>query len=237
MPDGAISEKSRCRENPKRLSFYADQLLFKGLFFLPADDLPDPLDNRAATAASPDDLLSQMADDAIDKLIAAADAGPPAGTAATDEAALPSEFNELLGDMPTAPAAPAREASLESVLAAAEANVAPSAPIEAPAAETPPHEPTANPETPPAAAPPASEPAIHSAADIPGTTADVKALLADDAGVSADKSSILLMPLEMLSTPLTHADDKIRNAVGQIAILTLLNAVAVLIYVFVVRGR
>ena len=204
---------------------------------MPADDLPDPLDNRAATAASPDDLLSQMADDAIDKLIAAADAGPPAGTAATDEAALPSEFNELLGDMPTAPAAPAREASLESVLAAAEANVAPSAPIEAPAAETPPHEPTANPETPPAAAPPASEPAIHSAADIPGTTADVKALLADDAGVSADKSSILLMPLEMLSTPLTHADDKIRNAVGQIAILTLLNAVAVLIYVFVVRGR
>jgi len=211
---------------------------------LAADDLPDPLDNRAATAESPDDLLAQMADDAIDKLIAEADAAPPAASGPiADDTPLPAEFNELLGDLPAPPAAPQSEASLESVLAAAEANVAPPAPAEAPATELPraekspaeasPAEAPA-PEAPPAAAP---EPVIETAAEIPGTTADVKALLADDAHASAEKSSILLMPLEVLSTPLTHADDKIRNAVGQIAILTLLNAIAVLIYVFVVRGR
>lgn len=199
-------------------------------------DFPDPLDDRRSTAApSPDDLLSQMADDAIDKLIAEADAmdSPPAPPAPVTDFIPPPEPASIEAAPVEATLAPAieppvedsAEASLQSILAAAEAG--PPAAAEAAEPVTVRAPATHADLPPPVAAPPAEV----------LQNADVKALLADDAHAAGEKSSIVMLPLHILSAPLTHADDRIRTAVGQIAILTLLNAIAVLIYVFVVRHK
>ena len=189
-------------------------------------DLPDPLEKPAATPASqsPDDLLSQMADDAIDKLIAEAEtqsavlpAPPPAPAVPSADVSAESLIDNLLQETETAES-PVEAATFQSVLTTADASPAPHVQPAPPPADN------SHPAPPP--------PELS-------TSADIKALLADSgpAPQGEEGASPLLMPLRLLSAPLTHADDYIRNAVGQIAILTLLNAIAVLIYVLVVRHK
>jgi len=48
---------------------------------------------------------------------------------------------------------------------------------------------------------------------------------------------VLIKPLEWVNFPLADADASIRITIGKIAILTLFNAVAVIVYVLVFRGR
>ena len=48
---------------------------------------------------------------------------------------------------------------------------------------------------------------------------------------------VLIKPLEWVNFPLADADASIRITIGKIAILTLFNAIAVIVYVLVFRGR
>ncbi len=65
---------------------------------------------------------------------------------------------------------------------------------------------------------------------------DFKILTAPD-NDDAGSLPVYLKPLEWLNAPLDLLPQSVRDALGQIAILTLINAVAVLIYVFIFRRQ
>jgi hypothetical protein len=68
------------------------------------------------------------------------------------------------------------------------------------------------------------------------TAPSAKSALEDDqADLESDQVPSFLLPLVWLSAPLAAAPKWVRDLIGQLAIMTTLNAVAVLIYVFVFR--
>ena len=178
-------------------------------------DLPDPLEHggpEPLTTAAPagvDDLLAQMAGDEIDRLLAEAD----------NPREVPAE----------------RPAPVKPVVAPAPVTVVTETPAAPPA------------ENLPAAAPDEEEEGATTAAErsalqIPET---VEAPVQEEALFTEEETSasiaddgalpFYLKPLEWLNAPLEALPEGIRDAVGKIALLTLFNAVAVLIYVLMFR--
>ena len=247
-------------------------------------DLPDPLDQPPAPqGSSPDDLLSQMADEAIDKLMADADRGAstsrptpahlndsktrvdetstdgrgmsgvedlvlepePAVEAGAVQSELDAVFDKLddeklAGNAADSVLRPPPEATTELVanpdteIASLDTAAEPDygTPIEdVPASKSP------TPSETPAVTQPVAPTPTHAtpSSESTGRAADVRALLDEavtsNAGTSSAVGSILLLPLRILNAPFNGLSDGARNTLGQIGIMTLLNAVAVLVYV------
>jgi hypothetical protein len=167
--------------------------------------VPDPIEHDAAPAGSADDLLSQLAGEEIDRLLAESEA--------EREAAAPPE-PEAPGAPP--PAVDTPEVDLGSLQreAAAESIANASAPRPAAAAsQTPPPQMTP-------AAPPRPEPASKVPANRPDPDASMP---------------VYLKPLIWLNAPLASLPVGAREALGKAAIVTLVNALAVLLYVMLFR--
>ncbi len=260
-------------------------------------DLPDPMqeaDPASPTApaalASADDLLSQLAGDDIDRLLAEAhaeqDSGKkrapapislphaeaqvepapePVAQAATeqapvavepDQAALDALFTELNSQPapavsatppiaePRVPSVPIQPtAAMEADLEALDKALAESAPEALAAADLAPE---------PSAAPARVDAATEIAAELDAS--EKKALAeaiappepapepkveehapAPAAEPKAERPSILVKVLEFANYPLLACSDAVREAVGKVALLTLFNAIAVLVYVILFR--
>jgi hypothetical protein len=180
-------------------------------------DLPHPLDNPASAPAgeSADDLLSKLAGDEIDRLLAESDSEPitsqrPVASATLSQpqqqlAAQPEPQNvpqPLASSVPqSAIANPAAAVDLDEVLQTAEAerNALQQESIDA---------------------------------DEPESPAQI------DLGEAAEQRQrlpLIFRPLVWLNAPLDPWPDQIRDVMGKIAVITLINACAVLAYVFLVR--
>jgi hypothetical protein len=193
---------------------------------LEAPPLADPFDGSAAAGLSSDghadDLLSELAGAEIDRMLAAADVEPPTVAA---PAPPPVAVAPPVPPIPPVVAPPVAEVAAAPV----------PTPIEsAPVASAP---------TVPA---PAPEPVV---AAPPVATADLDAVLAEastDHAVAATSADLnlgdpiaripfLLRPLEMLSAPLDLFPDTVRDLIGKMAVVTLVNSVAIITYVTVFR--
>jgi hypothetical protein len=256
-------------------------------------DLPDPtLAGPPAAPLSPealasaDDLLSQLAGDDIDRLLAEAEAERPAAVAPTTApsqeqdqnqavvaesapAPLPAEValsnpadpvEKHLGEPPAEVTAASAEAAIGELLAPAidAAIAAPASdPNELPAALTepgsfePPDQkildeaaahvaaimeppPAAEAEA-PAAVPVAASPADAATADAAEREALSAPLVVPPPPPPALPVRLLIRVLELINWPMTLVSDEAREAMGKIAIVTTLNAAAVLVYVLVFR--
>jgi hypothetical protein len=165
-------------------------------------DLPDPLqDPGPGESKSADELLSQLAGDEIDRLLAE---------------------NE------SEPAAPAKQAVAEPQAVATEPEAVTTAAVdldavlESAAAERV--------ETPPASSPgkSLSKRETLKSPSIKDTSPQIE--LGEPRGLP-----LFLRPLEWISAPLDPWPDLVRETLGKIGILTLVNALAVLAYVLLVR--
>ncbi len=211
----------------------------------PIGDGGDPLDGVPAGVPGPpgqaDDLLSQLAGAEIDRMLAEADVEPalpppPVLAAAAAPAITPAPI------LPVAPVNPPAAAL----------------PLAEPAAPGPP--PVARPVV--AVEPPPTE--TPAAVAVPVPSADLDAVLADaaaersalratpapalpgvadigpgavplDLGAPVARLPLALRPLAALNAPLVDYPDRVRDAIGKVAVVTLLNSLAVLTYVAVFR--
>jgi hypothetical protein len=213
-------------------------------------ELPDPLERSGPVSNAPtgdtDELLSKLAGEEIDRLLAADEvervagadkkkgkggpAGPTKGAAATEDAKLSKQIDELLTTLgPT----PATKPSPMTDVAAASPPRAEAQPV-------------------PAAAPPTS-PVVTDPApsgDLPrieDTTAAERAALVDPLAevIAAEEAAQpardfgpvppLLKPLVWLNIPVARCPDIVLNAIGKAAIVTLVNAVLIIGYVLIFR--
>jgi hypothetical protein len=211
-------------------------------------DAPDPLQNpKPATPPSADDMLSQLAGDEIDRLLAEAEgqkSAKPAAPPPEPVAAAPAVESVGFDSKQSA-------AEIDALLAQAESNVPPPAtpPAEPPAATAPTAPaPAATPavvvEAPKTQPPQPVPAAVEIAKEIEQSEAERKALHAPQ--VKADISPqliidqtarlpLILKPLELLSSPLDACPEIVREAIGKMAIVTMVNAIAVLSYVLIFR--
>lgn len=194
-----------------------------------AVDLPDPLQTPPDTQArtSTDDLLAQLAGEEIDRLLSEADAedgAAPAPVAPQDTAAEAVPSHEPVAAKPAGVEdgdAPGSRADALDVNA--ELDVLFSAAIAKDAA-------------PAAGAAAAADPGLTAE-----TTAAERAGLSSSPAAPAAASSsdgplpLLLRPLEWLSAPLSAFPDSVRDVIGKVAIITAVNAAAVLAYVLLFR--
>jgi hypothetical protein len=163
--------------------------------------------------ASADDLLSQIAGAEIDRLLAEADANNPA---------------EAPAEPPTEPAVSVPAAArptddIDAVLTAA-TEPAP-APRPTPASVVAPA-----PVLEPAAVQPDERAALEA------TEQTIKTIEASGAADQAHhKPHIFLRPLEWMSVPLLACPEGVREVLGKLAIITLVNAIAVFVYVLIFR--
>lgn len=214
-------------------------------------DLPDPLNSPApSTSAGTDDLLAQLAGEEIDRLLADADVGsPPATEPATPN--VPADDTPALNASNSEPIAastqlPQKDSDPE--LAAALGNLLDGLDEKLATSPAPPG--TADAVSPATEAPWFSHPVDESpdesgtstserdALNHPTTASDAMVALDDEAAASDrddDSIPIYLKPLEWLSAPLANAPESVRETIGKIAILTLVNAFAILIYVLFIR--
>lgn len=213
-------------------------------------DLPDPLQAPPQGAkTSTDELLAQLAGDEIDRLLAEADASQPPNSRAPfhvappprpetePEAAAEAAAPAPLASQPQEPPVPSSttadvSAEMDALFSAA---IAKDQPAEA-------------------------APGDDAAAAVAGAAAEAEAetTAAERAGLQPRSASfdadgsfaqpapepeadedaplpLYLRPLEWLNAPLALLPESMRDIVGKIAILTLLNAAAILTYVLVVR--
>ena len=196
-------------------------------------DLPDPLQAPPEGArTSTDELLAQLAGDEIDRLLAEADSSQPAVTRAPFHVAPPAGPEKESQPEPSAamavPEVPAPSpteldvtAEMDALFSAATAKDEAAAAAVAEAAAEAESETTAAErdglKAPMAVAAPESEAAEPEPEE-------------DDAPLP-----LYLRPLEWLNAPLSILPESVRDIVGKIAIVTLLNAAVILAYVLVVR--
>ena len=184
-------------------------------------DLPDPLQSPPqAPQTSTDDLLAQLAGDEIDRLLSEADGGEARPAAAPFHVAPPTGPDpEPQADAEAAPAefVPQPEPSVVEQEVTAELDALFTAAVEKDKAAD------------------AAAAAETSSAERAGLAVSVSQIPPPD-----DANAPLpwyLRPLEWLSAPLMIFPPGVRDLVGKAAIVTLLNATAILIYVLIVRGR
>lgn len=203
-----------------------------------AVDLPDPLNPPAApSAASTDDLLAQLAGEEIDRMLAEADAPAPQKPAA-------APVPELLPPIapPAARGTPVASdaAQLNNIFRKLEAEgmedpVAAVAAIGAPGATK-----AAQPGT-RGEANPFDEDELLAAERGALNTADALTALTretDDGPAGQGRGarpSLLIRTLEWINSPLESCPEETRETMGKIAILTTVNAVAILAYVLFFR--
>jgi hypothetical protein len=224
-------------------------------------DLPDPLEmSQASGLAGTDDLLAQLAGDEIDRLLAEAQeesapppaAAPPTAVAATSPAAAPVAAQTSAPSTPAAQSAttPASAADeLDALLTQINAgDLTASRPMETQA--PPVAEPGAATESLDGVMSAAERDALRindlaaeaEAADKQEAAAKVADEVAAAPLPSAERevaSPRLVSPvirlLELLNAPLAFVPDAMRDALGKVAILTLVNSLAVLVYVLFIR--
>lgn len=232
-------------------------------------DLPDPLNEPSAPRQqSADDLLSQLAAEQIDQLLAdspekeadesaAAAAAPdpiaaPAETTApaaldagkealSAEAAVAAQLDDLFHQInESTPVEPEKESAPEEMPAKPQAAGAKTQAIAETAAEVdaalaagtgpllPPLEPDAIEEQ--------AEKNERAALDASvEAVAAVGAEIDSELATEADELPVYLRPLEWINAPLEYCPAGVREAFGKIAILTLFNSLAVLLYVLIFR--
>lgn len=249
-------------------------------------DLPDPLSQPAhGSAVNADDLLSQLAGDEIDRLLAEAEVERPEEDAATPalaapinappstEEALNQELDELHSALQEPDATPAGEeprsagqASSKTDLSTPESKAQLSTElnqlfdaINNPEPSTPPADlPAAAqaldqdlsasaaqslPKTEEAAPPAATEnispvekstldPAPEQSEELAATAALLESI---EPTSPPAPLPIWLRPLEWLNAPLAGLSDSARSALGKAALITLFNAIVVLLYVLLFR--
>lgn len=233
-------------------------------------DLPDPLDaasplNGASldgdsgggtSSADADDILSQLAGDEIDRLLAEADVekgpgeSPVPGELTTDLALAPTKgpVETSISDETDASdeELSVEPGVLDAVLDNASSNPAASSPF-AIAADAPPIDATAlstaaqvNSANALVALPDASQMAVAFSApveDAAATSIDTTRGLPSEEDWPYDERPlpIFLRPLAWLNAPFDALPDTAREVLGKVAILTIFNAIAVLVYVLVFR--
>jgi hypothetical protein len=223
----------------------------------------DSLDDMTETLAETDDLLSQMAGKEVDRLLAdsqgeSAPSAPPVGEVAPPpevaEQSMSAQLDELFTELqsPAAPAStPAPQPAADSKIEPLTQGLERAALLEAAgfdcATAT-----TASPEG--DSQDPISEAAPHGqersalleAAGFQAT--DGSALALDEPPIMMNLEALnlpsniqlaplpaYLKPLEWLSAPLDKCPAKVRQILGPVAIITMINALAVLTYVLVIR--
>ena len=177
-------------------------------------------------APAADDLLSQMAGDEIDRLLAEAenDPIPPPveQTAPFEPAPTPAAQTNAASD--TAPAVvepPAKPAAPDPVISSDDAGVSPPA-IKIAANSVPAKLP--------------AEPVQQPAVSIKKEAAPI-VNISSLPSYAPSRDPFLVRILEMINSPLDHFDDGVRQTIGWIAIVTLFNAIAVLAYVDFMHRR
>jgi hypothetical protein len=227
----------------------------KGLVMGQVAVLPDPLDDSTASVASADDLLSQLAGEEIDRLLAESHTETEAAPLADDVPDVPLRAARRAPEDPVLPDLPAlaRDATQEVVQKSDEqavpdsvgageevtpARVIAPLPAEAPAAVSDsPAASGAEPNIPPSGAADLviTEPAIAAAerAALGEPPLTESSSPSDDN--SRDSLPLYLKPLEWLNAPLMAAPLTVREIIGKVAIVTLVNALAVLLYVLMFR--
>ena len=198
----------------------------------PAVDLPDPLNGgNLAGVANADDLLSQLAGDEIDRLLAESDGdAPPPPTAAAPTH--PPAAAPPAAASPATPPAAAQPAPVKSPAVAAIPAPAVSS-IEASIDEI-------LADTATAATEEDDEPP-HASVHAPGSTAAASKPVALTEAVARrldpeprpPRVGLLVKPLLWLNAPVANLPEPARELIGKVALVTLMNAVAVLAYVLI----
>jgi hypothetical protein len=192
-------------------------------------DLPDPLESAGedpgnAQAQSADDLLSQLAGDEIDRLLAESGEEPAAEPTA--------EIAPPLDEIPPAEIPPADISPVETQSGAI------------PAPEHSPVQAALAPATKPAKTPLEEEMDLDAAID--AAARERMAIRETDTqpqdnspqielGDAVRRLPLFLRPLEWLSAPLDPWPDQLRDLIGKAGLITLVNAVAVIAYVLIFR--
>jgi hypothetical protein len=215
-------------------------------------DLPDVITEDAAAVDSlakagheipgVDDLLAQMAGEEIDRLLAEADATrealPPEKPAEKFPPVIPKPPAAAFAEPSISPIAPR---SVDVVASVVEALPTSPAGVDLESATTPAErsaldEPVATAIAAAAAAAPATAPPVDAgvfespASGEQPAAADAELAVGDD-----DSMPLYLKPLVWLNAPLALLPETVRELVGKVALLTLFNATAVLIYVILFR--
>lgn len=191
------------------------------------ETLPDPNEPASATAASADDLLAQLAGEEIDRLLAETEDGaaPPAS---------PTAVPEPVADAPAVePAVNAASASINTVEQMGDQLDQLLKEIETPK--------PAPPEA-PAEAP--AETTTIAQLGAATTNSEVSALIGEQVGASVDDVlddgsplPIYVRALELFNAPFAALPTGLREFLGKVAILTMFNSIAVLVYVLIFRRR
>ncbi len=174
-------------------------------------DLPDPLQNPKP-APSADDMLAQLASDEIDRLLADSDDGKEAPSSPPPVSELPTPKSDApaAASIPPTPTPPPAQVEVAAVQPPAVEDRSAADDLAERKALI-----DAASATPPAAAP--AEPIQLMELRIPPTL------------------PAILRPLEWLSAPLDSCPDTVREFVGRAAVLTMINAIALLGYVWLFR--
>ncbi len=224
-------------------------------------DLPDPMEEPVnATGPSPDDLLSKMADQAISQLIENTEKGiapsPLPNQVATSEAS-PS-----INESPPALATEADEKrAMDQILSSGESSELDQkdAPASAEQQKSDPPKPEeseaakdvqsqldnvlselkSDPPPPPSPEPqPLVTQQTNTQEYAPESREDIKALFEPAAAPVKHRKpapEFLVKPLEWMNVPFNSLPDTIRDTLGQIGIVTMINALAVLLYIILFR--
>jgi hypothetical protein len=181
------------------------------------DTLPDPNEPAPATAVSADDLLAQLAGEEIDRLLAETEDGlgatsiTPAPITQAEAAPAPSSTEGPVN---------AGASSIETVDKIGDQLDALLKEIESPKPEAP--------------------AATTTIAQLGAATSEseVDALLGNESATPREDSSplpIYVRTLEVLNAPFAAMPNGMREFLGKVAILTLFNSIAVLLYVLIFR--
>jgi hypothetical protein len=198
-------------------------------------DLPDPLSNPAPAApASADDLLAQLAGDEIDRLLAESDVDKtlpanepsPVVPKRRAEDKQPTLEPEPQPAAEASPAAGTDDGEIDDLFAK----------LQAKAEAQPPSEEVMHPVELDHATPSEETGAAERAA-LGGDEHAVAHDTQPDLDLAGGDLPVILKPLAWISSPLDAFPDAVREAMGKIAIMTMVNAIAVLVYVWIFRGR
>jgi hypothetical protein len=189
-----------------------------------AVDLPNSVDQAPAPLAGADDLLSQMAGAEIDRLLAEAGADAPAPLDGAAPSSAPTASGAII-EVPQDPARAGAQTQADEAAYAAELEAVFKQMETAPVATA-----TAEPvEIATASVEHATTPAEFAA--LSQAAPELEALLPQ-----ADESpSLLVRLLELLNAPFSFCPDSVRDLLGKIAILTLMNAIGLLLYLFLFK--
>jgi len=202
-----------------------------------AVDLPNSTGNPPSPLSGADDLLSQMAGEEIERMLAETESAKTA--AANDPFA--SQLDDLLNQLNSASPDLVTVEQIAIIPAAL-----PEESVIAPAAENPVVDaldpiPAAAKEEEPVALPAVIEQPT-TAAERQALTPPVDTLAAIEKAVETpsrviaeDRTPILVKILELINSPFATCPDMLRDMLGKIAILTLMNSVGLILYVMLFR--